>query len=414
MNAMHRRTFSSFSGARGFTLIELMISLVIGMIILIALAAVYSSISRTNNEMAKSHGVIENGRLAIDLLQEDVEHAGYWGGYVPQWDDFSSTFVYSSPYNTASMVVPDPCLTYSASNWTTTYTYSLVSIPVQTYQSVPSTCSTYITNKQANTDILVVRHAETCLPGVGNCEASSATKVYFQPTFCSNEMSLAAAGTPTFYIGYPASLTLTQRDCTTASGVRKVVSDIYYIRTYSSTTTDGIPTLVRVRLDGTGYLVEPLIEGIESLVVELGVDSKDRCGNSINYSAAPVLINPLTCLVDTTTSKNTMPNNRGDGVPESYIRCATSGCDVAHLRDVVSVKLYLLARSSDSGVVKSAVSRTYKLGGSAGSYSVDSTGTTSAGTSTFSTTFTTPYYRHVFETTVRLNNVSGRREAPAS
>ena len=73
----------------GFTLVELMVAIALGMLVMVALVAVYLNVSRTNSEMYKTNGLIENGRFAVDVLNEDLAHAGYWGGYVPTFDNFS-------------------------------------------------------------------------------------------------------------------------------------------------------------------------------------------------------------------------------------------------------------------------------------------------------------------------------------
>ncbi len=65
---------------RGVTLIELMIATVLGMIMMMALTALFINIARTNSEMAKTNAQIENGRFAIQLLGSDIVHAGFWGG----------------------------------------------------------------------------------------------------------------------------------------------------------------------------------------------------------------------------------------------------------------------------------------------------------------------------------------------
>src|SRR5689334_1552945 len=78
-------------GAGGFTLIELMISMLISLLILGAMVGIFVNTSASQREMEKLNGLIENGRIAAQLLEDDLIHAGYWGGYVPQFDDFTVT-----------------------------------------------------------------------------------------------------------------------------------------------------------------------------------------------------------------------------------------------------------------------------------------------------------------------------------
>ena len=75
----------------GFTLVEVMISMVIGLLIMLALVTLLIDVNRSNREMSKVNRLIENGRFAMQLLQADISHAGYWGGYIPQFDDLITT-----------------------------------------------------------------------------------------------------------------------------------------------------------------------------------------------------------------------------------------------------------------------------------------------------------------------------------
>ena len=59
----------------GFTLVELMISMVIGLFIVLALLTLLINVNRNNSELTKTNRVIENGRFALQLLETDVSHA---------------------------------------------------------------------------------------------------------------------------------------------------------------------------------------------------------------------------------------------------------------------------------------------------------------------------------------------------
>ncbi len=441
----------------GFTMIELMIGMLLGLLIMVALSELFVNITRTNSEMAKTNAQIENGRFAVQLLGGDIVHGGYWGGYVPKFDDLT---VPASGYDGATMApsaVPGPCLAYSPTNWNTAYQNNLIAIPVQSYDDVPAGCAAIVLNKKANTDVLVVRHAETCLPGVGNCEADTAGKLYFQAPSCETEISapvqaatattvtlpsyasaindyynggtisiisgpgsyqsrvisaydgtskvatLATAwATPmpnntsnyTFGNGYvlgTSGFVFHKRNCTTAADKYKFISSIYYIRDYAVSVGDGIPTLVRSQFDLSGGVLAhqpavPLIEGIEGFRVEFGIDSIGDAATVVDYTQPVVWADPLTRVT---------PQNRGDGIPEgAFVRCTTaSPCTANQLANVVAVKLYVLARNSDA-TVGYADNKTYTLG------------TTALGP------FNDHYKRHVFSTSVRLTNISGRRETP--
>lgn len=370
----------------GLSLIELMVASAVGLLIMLAILTLYLNVSRTNDEMAKTNALIENGRLAIQLLRNDVAHAGFWDTHIPDFDDLTVT---AAPQEVPSSI-PNPCTGYSSS-WDSGYVKRRLGIAVQVYDSVsdmPSGCSSLLTDYKSDTDILVVRHAQTCVAGDSGCDAEISGKLYFQASRCptdSGQYLLATSG-----------LTLHQRNCTSIAPKRKYVSNIYYIRSYSVTSGDGIPTLMRSEFDLSGGTVKPmtpvpLIEGIEDFVVDLGVDSKSE--TDVNVISNSDLTKLWTAQIKWADTNKTSPVNRGDGVPDSFVHCSGSDCEIKQLANTVALKLSLLVRSqvTTPGYVDN---KAYKLGSQAIPAANDG------------------FKRHVFSTVVRLNNISGRRDTP--
>ena len=159
----------------GVGLVEIMVSLTIGLVIIAALVALFVGTSRNNRQMATANSMIENGRFAIQLLQEDIIHAGYWGQFVPAFDDQTgSTTTAPTDVPTA---LPDPCAAYGT--WDAAYRNNLIGIPMQAYDTA-AVCTGVVTDKLADTDMLVVRHLDTCAVGETGCEAETADKLYMQ------------------------------------------------------------------------------------------------------------------------------------------------------------------------------------------------------------------------------------------
>ncbi len=452
---------------RGISLIELMVAITVGLIITAALGALFLGINRTNQEMAKANSQIENGRFAIQLLQTDIVHAGFWGDFSPQFDDLS----FSTAPGDVPNAVPDPCLDYTAP-WTADNVTNFIGITVQAFGDTPPAgagCLTDLaTNKKEDTDLLVVRHADTCVPGDANCEADTAGKLYFQASQCEQEISSSVKGASattitlddfsstvndfykdrsirivaglgagqtrlisaydgstkvatlapspnlpwaivpdltskyTFGFGYLLDTAgfpiFHERNCTTVAEKRKFVSNIYYIRDYARTVGDGIPTLMVSQFDLVGGVLAhqdavPLIENIEGFKVMLGIDNISENGTDIivngdptNLFSSPVKWADITNLVS--------PINRGDGIPDTFISCTDAvPCTFEQLPHVVAVKLYVLARA-ETVTAGYTDTKTYTLGD------------TTLGP------FNDGFKRHVFSTTVRVNNVSSRRETP--
>jgi type IV pilus assembly protein PilW len=368
------------SWQRGLSLVELMVAVAISLVILAALVALFVNTSRSSREFARANSMIENGRLAVQVLESDLVHAGYWGTYVPDFDNQTAAAIPAD----VPTAIPDPCLAYDPATWNAAYVDNLIGIPVQTYDDA-TVCAGIITDRLANTDVVIVRHLEPCVPGGSpNCEAAVAGRLYFQSTLCLTDVDERYLDT--------AGFTLSQRDCVTPADMRRFMSSIYYVRDHSVTPGDGIPTLMRSQFNLAGGVLEhqppvPLIEGVEGFRVELGIDDLSETGAAVDYTEEVEWADP--------TTRETLVN-RGDGVPDgAFVRCTTAApCTVDQLMNLTAVKFYVLSRSRETSLGHQDT-KTYALGAGA-----------TLGP------FNDGYPRHVFMTTVRMPNISGRRITP--
>jgi len=92
--------------AGGFSLVELMVAIALGLLILTAMVLVFTNANSTRAEIDRNNRQIENGRYAIELLRDDVQLAGFYGEM--NWGNFiAPSAVPSAPL---PGVMPDPCL----------------------------------------------------------------------------------------------------------------------------------------------------------------------------------------------------------------------------------------------------------------------------------------------------------------
>lgn len=368
----------------GFSLIELMVASAIGLMIMAAILTLYLNVTRTNDEMAKTNMMVENGRFAIQILQDDIAHAGFWDGFIPDYDDLSLK-VGETPVDTFT-AIPTPCLNY-ADSWSDGHKKRRLGIVIQAYGARPSNCEGLLPSYKADTDILIVRHAATCVAGSSGCDVDASGNLYFQASRCSADASR--------YVLSKTGHNLKKMDCLTPADKRRFVYSVYYVRDFSVSAGDGVPTLMRSQmgLNGTLGTPEPLVEGVEGFRVELGIDYVSDSGAAIiDFSSDDE--DPYRDPISWADAGMTSPTNRGDGVPDEFLHCdGSSGCVEDKLVHVVAVKLHLLMRSnlSTPGYVDG---KSYALGGQTIAAANDG------------------FKRHVFSTVVRLNNVSARRETP--
>ena len=344
----NKKIFEGRKRQCGLSLIEMMISITIGLIILSAMTTLFSSQSKARNELDKANRMIDNGRYALEVLSESLTMSGFYGSYTPSG---------------GTTTAPDPCalatITDAAAN------LQVMLHHVQGYNAaaqasqiagVPLTgnCAfTYTAGNartlKAGSDILVIRRASTATPVAA--AAAVANTIYLQVSNCSSDVNpyqiTSSAGTFTAF---------RDKDCATTASLRPFIVQIYFVSPENNV-GDGIPTLKRVELDQTGqFVTTPLVEGIEYMQIDYGLDAPG-----------------------------------GDGAADSYV-AAPATAVAADWGNIVSVKINIIARNIET-TAGYTDTKTYALG-SAGSFGP----------------FSNAYKRHAYTQVVRLVNPSSRRE----
>ena len=358
-----RRNPKSRHSMAGISIVELMIAMVLGLLVLAGLASIFAGSSAARAEMERSSRQIENGRFAMELIGEDLRMAGFYG-----------------EFNVATLPVPgalpDPCSTDIA-EW-----QAAMPISIQGYDNgagFPSLCLPG--NVRPGTDMLVVRRAATCEAGTPNCEPLIGNAPYIQVSKCSDSTPPENVATP-FVLGLQGSapFSLRLRDCLTRAGLRRYHVRIYYI---SNDNGDGaaVPTLKRLETDGLSWTESPLVEGIEELNIEYGID----------WRPPPPPEPPL-------------PGALPDGGPDIYTADPTNftaaGCTTCtapnNWANVATARINLLARNIEPSP-NYVDTKSYILGYDAGGSEI----VVSPGG---------PYRRHVYTGVVRVVNLGQRRE----
>lgn len=347
---------------RGLSLIELMISITLGLIILTAIALVFVNASNARTELERVSRQIENGRYAIDVLTSDLRLAGFYGEL-----DVAQI---------AGSALPDPCST-TASDWNTA-----IPVHLQGYDDSGFTSANCpLTNLKAGTDVLVVRRVRTCVAGAADCSATP-ERPYFQVSLCATDPGTGALGTDKHALALlpgDAAFSFRKKACgTTVADKRQYYVHVYYISTDNGA-GQTIPTLNRYQLEVSGGAAQwrsyPIVEGIEALNLEYGID-QDGDGAPDVYTADP----------------NDYPVGG----------CAATSCKLNNWMNVVTVQMHLLARNLEASSDYSDT-KTYNLG-------VDKNGAAVAVTPVGPTD--NKYRRHVYSGLVRIANISNRRDRP--
>ena len=256
--ASHRHRQSQ----RGFSLIELMVGLAIGLIVVTALLMLFANASAIGQNLARSSTQIENGRYVSELLREDIRLAGFFG----ELPDASTAGAYTDP---------DPCLTTP-----TGFVNAPFGLPAPVQGFKPSDVLTCLSNRKAGTSALAIRRLTTDTTPTASVVASD-QKYFVQYSFCSAD----PPATLLIFAATSAAFTLRNLACSGTHPVRAYVSRVYYVadcNVCSGTGVDATPTLKRIELVGNQLVVTPLAEGVEALRFEYGFDT-DGDGNTDAY-----------------------------------------------------------------------------------------------------------------------------------
>ncbi|MDN3487750.1 MULTISPECIES: PilW family protein [unclassified Pseudoalteromonas] len=328
---------------KGFTLLEVMISLFIGGLILGGVMFTFISMKISTKDTMSIGELQESGRLAINIMQRDIEQVGFWGTY---YDD---SFTTANTTVTATGVAGDcseganngsfPDLT-SSSNFRTIYAKTTTS-----KDNLNCINDGIIPANDKETDILQLKF----LQGDPQYDAVAGTNItsdkinYF---IAEQEQASFVTGKHT-----PTNINAT---------IWPYSHHVYYIKEEEYLVNNQkikVPALRRKRLVNGKMTSETIMEGVENMRFLFGLDT-----NSDSR-------------VDTYKSPSTI-----------------TAAEWENRRGILTVQVFLLIRALQPDPGIKLKNQKYTLGEGAGKRELN---------------FNDNYRRTVFTTTIRLSNVGG-------
>jgi type IV pilus assembly protein PilW len=237
----------------GFSLVEMMIAITIGLAVIAALVGVLASNSRNSKTTENSSELQENGRYALSHLQRELRHADYRG------------YTWVAPEAT-TIAATTECLVAGAAAGS--FVNHLSQGVWGSNDSNPFAANCLQAGSYQRGDILVVRR-------VGSANLTSPTalvagNVYFRSTFTKGQMFVAPASAV-------AATGAPQNADNTAFGVPLadflVNQYVYYIGKGDCVGGGDVsyPALCRLSLLGTTFTPELVVSGIEQMQVQYGL-----------------------------------------------------------------------------------------------------------------------------------------------
>lgn len=336
----------------GFSLVEVMVAMTLGLVLLAGVTSLVVSMSRSHSEVQKQGELFDNGRYGTSLLAEEIRHAGFYGRY-------------DEPQSSASLT--DPCSGDTAPTLATIE--DNLQLAIFGYDSPSTATPDCIADADHvdNTDILVVRRASRQPTAVGSLEEG---RIYFQGGVDKYNLAKAASSTS----NNKSSFDLFDDDGNRIP-IRALRIDVYFASPceakFCANAPNDVPSLKREQLtvSGTTPAFERVVlsSGVGKLQFDYGIDYND----------------------------DGQPDSDTSGTSNPY---TTDPSTVSKWTDTVTAEIHALSRARDpsSGYTNS---QSYDMG-------LDGGKDTDAGP------YNDAYKRHLFSRIVRVVNRSSRREEP--
>lgn len=256
---------------QGFTLIELMISLVLGLILLLAsISIVVSSLTQLRNTQAFSE-ILDNGRVAMAMMGRDVAHAGFMGELSGQ------NLVVDSNVTVEAGAVSGECAGDGINNESFPEADSVATFRTLWGETVSSSSALgCISDARSGTDVIQVKRL------IGFDDTSSAI-------VGSNRIYMVANSASGVIFNGNTGLAATEPS---NGQYYEYQHRVYYIANTTRYGQSNFPLLVRETLNvvsGTPTMVrEEIAEGVEDLRVLYGIDD-DGNGSVDRYTTADLV-----------------------------------------------------------------------------------------------------------------------------
>ena len=238
----------------GFTLVEMMVALFIGGLVLGGVMFTYLSMKVTTRDTMTIGELQETGRLAMNIMQRDIEQIGFWGTYYEKSMTSENTDTLTNPGNDCfgglnNGSFPDAA---SVTNFRSVYA-------VNTTDNTALSC---INNVKKDTDVLQVKFLE----GLEIAPAETNNNFYY---------FIAEQDRGEFRRG-PVDAASISGNAT----VWRYRHHVYYISEQTFTINEqqiSVPVLMRKRLrPGSGMVTETIMEGVEDIRFVFGLDTTNN------------------------------------------------------------------------------------------------------------------------------------------
>lgn len=277
------------SSQQGFSIVELLIAVALGLVLTVGLISVFISSKQGYRVQESRSRMQESARFAMDYLSQAIRLADFWGGADPSLITAQSGLAYAGPgASCTSTWIVRPQAGLRGYLGAAAYPAGLAADSGDGGNGCINSA-----NYEPNTDALMVRYADPddVVTNAGPCPATAAEDDSSNACIDTDDLNtaLAARNAATLFVrvlggarGFVYSLdsiagALAQHPFQVKSPGAVInyhyKGELYYIRTPG--TGPAIPSLYVNRNLATGASATALVEGIEMMRFEYGLDTNN-------------------------------------------------------------------------------------------------------------------------------------------
>jgi type IV pilus assembly protein PilW len=238
---------------RGFSILELFISLAVGLVLLAGVLSVFVSMKTTTKQTSTYGELQENGRFALSVLTDDLLRQDFWGDYSGTFDRASLSAVPAAPTSDCTGDgVNNATFPVAAGHFRTLWGDTITSASMMSCITDAKVGTAALNNYS---DIIQLKRVIS----TATLAADIVTNQYYLNTNLSEgEVFTGGDAIPNV----------------DNSQIWQYQHHIYYVREETQGSIS-VPVLMQGRLSNKAMLFVPIIDGIEMIRFMYGVDTTD-------------------------------------------------------------------------------------------------------------------------------------------
>lgn len=295
----------------GYSVIELMIAMSLGVLVTGGMVSLFIAGKQSYSETERAARMQENGRTALYVLADELRHANFWGPVIDNRsirlldndtnednNSFSgcASWAYAPVANSSANLTADPLVGSDSLS-------SLLAM-----SNLSTDCTSDVANISTNSSIVAIKRVSS---GTATWSALSADELMMRGNSGGAMMARKAGSSSILPAPYTGGPSASQTDW-------YYRPKIFFVSNASDcgTTSDNTPTLCVA--EGTTAVVQsvyPLVNGIEVMHIEYGIDTDDDGAPNAYYTSTnavtgvPVTANVYLLLRDPTPDYHYIDEN---------------------------------------------------------------------------------------------------------